>query len=70
MFATFERLVARQPRPPAERPRHWAQARRENGLARFVPFSSLVSPHDVITRGGDYFRVWRLDGVPGRTPGI
>jgi type IV secretion system protein VirB4 len=64
MFATFERLVAGQPRPPAERPRHWAQARRENGLARFVPFSSLVSPHDVITRGGDYFRVWRLDGVP------
>jgi type IV secretion system protein VirB4 len=29
-----------------------------------VPFSSLVSPHDVITRGGDYLRVWRLDGVP------
>ena len=21
-------------------------------------------PHDVITRGGDYLRVWRLDGVP------
>ena len=46
------------------RPRHWMQARRENPLARFVPFSSLVSPHDVITRGGDYLRVWRLDGVP------
>ena len=35
----------------------------ENPLARFVPFSSLVSPHDVITRGGDYLRVWRLEGV-------
>jgi len=35
----------------------------ENPLARFVPFSSLVSPNDVITRGGDYLRVWRLDGV-------
>src|SRR6187399_3335497 len=46
------------------RPRHWAQALRENPLARFIPFSSLVSPHDVITRGGDYLRVWRLDGVP------
>jgi type IV secretion system protein VirB4 len=44
-------------------PRHWAQARAENPLARFVPFSSLVSAHDVITRGGDYLRVWRLDGV-------
>ena len=49
---------------PVHRPRHWARARAENPLARFVPFSSLVSPHDVITRGGDYLRVWRLDGVP------
>jgi type IV secretion system protein VirB4 len=47
----------------ASRPRHWAQVQAENPLARFVPFSSLVSPHDVITRGGDYLRVWRLDGV-------
>ena len=45
------------------RPRHWMQAKAENPLARFVPFSSLVGPHDVITRGGDYLRVWRLDGV-------
>ncbi|MFG6433009.1 VirB4 family type IV secretion/conjugal transfer ATPase [Roseateles sp. LYH14W] len=47
----------------AVRPRHWAQAQVENPLARFVPFSSLVSEHDVITRGGDYLRVWRLDGI-------
>ncbi|MCW5660120.1 MAG: VirB4 family type IV secretion/conjugal transfer ATPase [Burkholderiaceae bacterium] len=47
-----------------QRPRYWAQARAENPLTRFVPFSSLVSPHDVITRGGDFLRVWRLDGVP------
>ncbi|HWH73742.1 MAG TPA: VirB4 family type IV secretion/conjugal transfer ATPase, partial [Methylibium sp.] len=45
-------------------PRYWAQARDENPLARFVPFSSLLSPHDVLTRGGDYLRTWRLDGVP------
>mgnify|MGYP000031641492 CR=1 FL=1 len=48
---------------PAHRPRYWRQAKAENPLARFVPFSSLVSPHDVISRGGDYLRVWRLDGV-------
>jgi type IV secretion system protein VirB4 len=53
-------LLAR-PRPS---PRYWKQAGAENPLARFVPFSSLVSEHDVITRGGDYLRVWRLDGVP------
>ena len=57
------------PRPSAPnfraitRPRHWARAQSENPLTRFVPFSSLVSPVDVITRGGDYLRVWRLDGV-------
>ncbi|MBE7418422.1 MAG: VirB4 family type IV secretion/conjugal transfer ATPase [Ideonella sp.] len=45
-------------------PRYWKQALAENPVARFVPFSSLVSEHDVITRGGDYLRVWRLDGVP------
>ncbi len=52
-------------RPPGllHRPRHWAQAKTENPLARFIPFSSLLSPHDVITRGGDYLRVWQLDGV-------
>lgn len=50
-----------RPRPS---PRYWKQAAAENPLARFVPFSSLVSPHDAITRGGDYLRVWRLDGVP------
>ena len=49
---------------PARRPAFWKEARAENPLARFVPFSSLVSEHDVITRGGDYLRVWRLDGVP------
>jgi type IV secretion system protein VirB4 len=49
---------------PAARPRHWTRAQAENPLSRFVPFSSLVSPHDVITRGGDYLRVWRLEGVP------
>jgi type IV secretion system protein VirB4 len=53
--------VLARPRPT---PRYWKQAGAENPLARFVPFSSLVSAHDVITRGGDYLRVWRLDGVP------
>ena len=54
-------------RVPATRsgtkPRYWERAQRENPLTRFVPFSSLVSPVDVITRGGDYLRVWRLDGA-------
>ena len=47
----------------AHRPQYWARAQAENPLANFVPFSSMVSAHDVITRGGDYLRVWRLDGI-------
>jgi type IV secretion system protein VirB4 len=46
------------------RPRHWRAAGAENPLARFILFSSLIGAHDVITRGGDYLRTWRLDGVP------
>lgn len=53
--------VFARPRPS---PRYWKQAAAENPLARFVPFSSLVGANDVITRGGDYLRVWSLDGVP------
>ncbi|MFG6417194.1 VirB4 family type IV secretion/conjugal transfer ATPase [Roseateles sp. DC23W] len=55
--------IACQLRRDIVRPRHWTQAQAENPIARFVPFSSLVSEHDVITRGGDYFRVWRLNGI-------
>jgi type IV secretion system protein VirB4 len=58
------RTFARRTVSVKAQPKHWARARAENPLARFVPFSSLVSAHDVITRGGDYLRVWRLDGVP------
>lgn len=57
--ASLAGLVARS----GPRPRHWVRAQAENPLTRFIPFSSLVTEHDVITRGGDYFRVWRLDGV-------
>jgi type IV secretion system protein VirB4 len=56
--------AAAAPRQARPSPRYWKQARAENPLARFVPFSSLVSAHDVMNRGGDYLRVWRLNGVP------
>ena len=61
------RRSGRTPRPHRDgsaKPRHWAQALRENPLTRYIPFSSLVGAHDVVTRGGDWLRVWRLDGVP------
>lgn len=69
MSGIFDRLgkgsrrAKRRPVMGGPQPRHWSQALAENPLTRFVPFSSLVSDHDVITRGGDFLRVWRLDGV-------
>ncbi|WP_300649053.1 VirB4 family type IV secretion/conjugal transfer ATPase [Hydrogenophaga sp.] len=72
IFDSLGRAVTRRPAPlnrpnlgaqNQTQPRHWKQALADNPLTRFVPFSSLVSEHDVITRGGDYLRVWRLDGV-------
>jgi len=52
------------PERAAARPRRWQQALQENPLSRFVPFSSLITPQVVITRGGDLLRCWQLDGVP------
>ncbi|MFN3809001.1 MAG: VirB4 family type IV secretion/conjugal transfer ATPase [Roseateles asaccharophilus] len=63
MESTTHQSAAHHARFLAAQPRYWRQARAENPLARFVPFSSILSPHDVITRGGDYLRIWRLDGV-------
>jgi type IV secretion system protein VirB4 len=65
MLGTFSsRGASRNGGQRQETPRYWRRARVENTLASFVPFSSLVSPSVVITRGGDYLRVWRLDGIP------
>jgi len=59
------RRAQRTPRyRPHPWPRYWAHAAAENPLARFVPFSSLVGEHDVMTRGGDVLRTFKLDGVP------
>jgi type IV secretion system protein VirB4 len=32
-------------------------------LGRYVPFETLVTEHDVLTRGGDLIRTWRLDAL-------
>lgn len=37
-------------------------------IGRYVPFETLVSEHDVLTRGGDLIRSWRLDGLRSDGP--
>lgn len=64
-------LMTKTPHKPAAHhdaatgtPQHWDRAPSETPLSAFITASSLVTPHDVITRGGDYLRVWRLAGIP------
>ena len=44
--------------------KYWHRARAETPVASFVSASSLLTENDVITRGGDFLRVWRLAGIP------
>jgi type IV secretion system protein VirB4 len=44
-------------------PRFWKPAAQENPLAAFVSAAAPVGEFDVVTRGGDYFRVFRLQGL-------
>ena len=46
-----------------QRPRFGARAGDEILLERFVTASSLLGPSDLITRCGDYVRIWRLGGI-------
>jgi len=44
-------------------PRFWKPAAQENPLASFVSAAAPVGEFDVVTRGGDYFRVFQLQGL-------
>ncbi|SPE27248.1 Type IV secretion/conjugal transfer ATPase, VirB4 family [Burkholderiales bacterium] len=52
------------------RPRFWSAAQTETPLAAFIPWSSLIDERTVLTRGGDYVRVWRLEGLAFETAGV
>jgi type IV secretion system protein VirB4 len=45
----------------------WREAKAQQSLSEFVTASSLLSASDVITKEGDYFRVYELDGLPFET---
>jgi type IV secretion system protein VirB4 len=47
---------------PTRRSRATEHRLKENPLTR-LPFSSLISERDVITRGGDFVQVWRLEAM-------
>lgn len=43
------------------------QMSRERGLENFIPYTSVVEPSTVMSRGGDLFRTWKLAGIPHET---
>jgi type IV secretion system protein VirB4 len=44
-------------------PRFWDRAEKEAHLQEFASIGAPLTAHDTITRGGDYLRSWRLEGV-------
>jgi type IV secretion/conjugal transfer VirB4 family ATPase len=44
-----------------------AQMKGERSLAPFIPYSSHIAPTTIITKDGDFVRIWRVDGIPHET---
>jgi type IV secretion system protein VirB4 len=59
------------PKDPKQTPisidQTWREAKAHKSLSEFVHASSMLSPHDVITPTGDFFRVYELTGLPFET---
>jgi type IV secretion system protein VirB4 len=47
----------------ALRPMFWKQSEQENPVSAFVSAAAPVGEFDVVTRGGDYFRMYRMSGL-------
>lgn len=48
----------------------WRDTKSQESLSSFISASSLLNEHDVITAGGDYFRVYELSGLPFETASV
>jgi type IV secretion/conjugal transfer VirB4 family ATPase len=40
-----------------------AELKRERSVASFIPYSSHITPTTLVTREGDYVRMWRVAGI-------
>nr|WP_228857482.1 VirB4 family type IV secretion/conjugal transfer ATPase [Pseudomonas syringae]QOQ33522.1 ATPase required for both assembly of type IV secretion complex and secretion of T-DNA complex, VirB4 [Pseudomonas syringae pv. actinidiae] len=43
------------------------QLNRERSVASFVPYSSHVTPNTLVTKDGDYLRIWKVAGIAFET---
>lgn len=44
-----------------------AQLKAERAFSRFIPYSSHISDHVLMTKDGDFVATWRLEGIPHET---
>jgi len=48
-------------------PQYFQQLNRERALASFLPYSSHVAPDTIVTKDGDYLRIWKVAGIAFET---
>jgi type IV secretion/conjugal transfer VirB4 family ATPase len=48
-------------------PAYAAQMQREHAFSAYIPYSAHITPDTIITRDGDYIRMWRVDGITHET---
>lgn len=47
--------------------KYFSQLNRERSTAPFIPYSSHVNATTIITKDGDYMRIWKLSGISFET---
>lgn len=48
-------------------PRYAQQMNGERTLADFIPYSCHVSPNTIVTKEGDFLRIWKVEGIAHET---
>ena len=47
--------------------KYFSQLNRERSIAPFVPYSSHINANTIVTKDGDYMRIWKLSGISFET---
>lgn len=45
------------------RPKYFQQVNRERASAPFIPYSAHVAPNTIVTKDGDFMRMWKVGGI-------
>lgn len=43
--------------------KYFNQTRKERSIANFIPYSSHVTPNVIVTKDGNYMRMWKVGGI-------